>query len=226
LGAAQAVATGLFITAPVVVSARAVGQLASRDRHALLVVRLDDSRLRRRVRRGLAVAVAAVPWTAVLIAFAMVFWRAADVVLPAPEPAHGASVTGLAYVAKLALGVCVLIVADVALAGLFAVVVLPRWSVVRETLDALRQERAARTRYGISRGTSVYLEAYAAWPRNRGHGRELFKRVQPVTESAAMANGRPILAVARNPQLVKVYQEFGLAPVAPGSLVLISRPGS
>jgi hypothetical protein len=226
LGAVQAVASGVFLTASTVVSARAVGQLASRDRHALLVVRWGESPLRRTVRRAVAIAVAAVPWTAALIAFAMVFWRAADVVLPAPEGVRVATVAGPAYLAKLAAGVCVLIVADVALAALFAAVVLPRWSVVRETMGAFRQEREARARYGISRGTSVYLEAYAAWPRYRGHGRELFKRVQPVAEAAAAATARPILVVARNRQLVEVYREFGLAPVAPGSLVLVSRPGS
>jgi hypothetical protein len=223
LGAVQAVATGLFITAPVVVSARAVGQLASQDRHALLVVRLDDSPPRRRVRRVAAVAVAAVPWTVVSVALWMAVWRTADAVLPASESVRVATVAGLVYLVKLAAGACVLVVLDVAL---FAVVILPKQVVVRETREGYRQERAARTTLGITRGTSIYLEAYAAWPHQRGHGRELARRVRPVAEAAAAATGRPIMAVARNTRLVELYREFGLAPVAPDSLVLVSRPGS
>lgn len=226
LGAVQAVATGLFIMAPTVVGARAVGQLASRDRHALLVVRLDDTPPRRRVRRLVAVAVAAPPWTAVLIAWVTGIWRAGGVLFPGPDSARVATASELAHLATFAAGTGVLIALDAAVAVLLAVVVLPRWSVVRESRDARRQEREARTRYGISRATSVYLEAYAAWPRRRGHGRELLKRVLPVAEAAAAATGRPVLVVARNQRLVEVYREFGLVPVAPGSLVLVSRPGS
>jgi hypothetical protein len=226
LGAVQAVASGVFVTAPTVVSARAVGQLASQNGHALLVVRLDDSPPRRRVRRLVAVAVGAVPWTVALVAFVIGSWQTADVALPASEPVRVTTAAGLTYLVRYAAGACVSVVADVALVALFAVVVLPRWSVVRETMGAFRQEREARARHGISRGTSVYLEAYAAWPRRRGHGRELLQRVRPVAEAAAAATGRPIMVVARNTRLVEVYREFGLAPIAPGSLVLVSRPGS
>jgi hypothetical protein len=225
LGAVQAVVTGLFVMAPTVVGARAVGQLASRDPRALLVVRLDDGPSRRRARRVVAVAVAAPPWTAVLIAWVAGLSRAGDVVFLGSESAHGTTASGSVHIAKFAAGMGALIALDAAVAVLLAVVVLPRWSVVRESRHARRQERDVRTRYGISRATSVYLEAYAAWPRHRGHGRELFRRVLPVAEAAAAATGRPVLVVARNQRLVDVYREFGLAPVAPGSLVLVSRPG-
>lgn len=226
LGAVQAVVTGLFVTAPTVVGARAVGQLASRDRHALLVVRLDDGPSRRRARRVVALAVAAPPWTAVLIAWAAGLSRVGDIMFPGSESAHGTTASGLAHLAEFAAGMGVLIALDAAVAVLVAVVVLPRWSVVRESRHARRQERDARTRYGISRETSVYLEAYAAWPRRRGHGRELFQRVLPVAQAAAAATARPVLIVARNQQLVQMYRELGLAPVAPGSLVLVSQPAS
>lgn len=226
LGAVQAVVTGLFVMAPTVVGACAVGQLASRDGHALLVVRLDDGPSRRRARRAVALAVAAPPWTAVMIAWLGGFWRAGDVIFSRPELARAATDSVLADLVKFAAGMGVLVALDVAVAVLLAVVVLPRWSVVRESRNARRHEREARTRYGISRATSVYLEAYAAWPRGRGHGRELFRRVLPVAEAAAAATGRPVMVVARNQQLIQMYREFGLDPVAPGSLVLVSRPGS
>lgn len=224
LGAVQAVATGVFLTAPVVVGARAVGELASRDRRALLVVRLDDSPRRRLVRLVTAAAAVAVPWGLVLVAFWIAIMHTADFVLPAEESVRLATAAGLAFVAKLAAGACVLAVVGAVYLALFVVVISPRWAVFRETREGARQERVARAEYGVARGTSIYLEAYAAWPQQRGHGRDLAKRVRPVAEAAAASTGRPIMAVARNTKLVEVYQEFGLAPVVPDSLVLVNMP--
>lgn len=222
-GAVQAVATGVFLTAPVVVGARAVGQLASQDAHALLVVRADESVLRRVARWAAGAAAAVVPWTLALGAFWVAFTRLIEAVLPAPTRVHVAATEGAAYTAQLAAGAVVLAAIGLASLACFAVVVSPRLSVLRQTLDGIRHERAARTRQGLTRGSSIYPEAYAAWPPGHRHGRVLFERVRPVVDAMATSSGRPVMIVARNNTLVQEYQRLGLTPVEPGSLVLVQH---
>jgi hypothetical protein len=224
-GAAQAVVTGAFLTAPVVAGAHAVGQLASQDPHALLVVRVDES-LRRRLARWVAgAAVVAVPWILALGAFWVAFTRLIEAVLPTRRTVRLTTVEGAGYVAQLAAGTVILAAVGLVSLAVFAVVVTPGPKVLRETLDGIRHERAARTRHGVTRGSSIYLEAYAAWPRGCGHGSSLFERVLPVVDAMAASAGRPVVVVARNATLVREYRRLGLTPVEPGSLVLVRRPG-
>lgn len=221
-GAAQAIVTGVLLTAPVVVSAQAVGQLASQDRHALLVVRWGESPRQRLARLTAGAGTIVVSWSLVLVGFWIAVMRTADLVLPAVHPVRSVTADGTAYVAPSTMGKVVLSVVGAVYVALFAVVVSPRWAVFGETLKGLRQKRAARTQHGITRRTSVYLEAYAAWPRGCRHGRALAERARPIAEAAAAATGRPVMVVARNTALVQEYRGLGLTPIEPGSLVLVN----
>jgi hypothetical protein len=194
---------------PLLVGSHVVGQVATLDERAVIILRLDQSVGGRLVRALVTVASTVIVWGVFFaVGYATIPPLAAEVALRS----HSRDV-GQAFGTVASVVFC--------LSPTFAMIVT-RLGMLRAIVTEYPYERAARARLGGGLGGGVRVAGFAAWPQHCGHGSRLAEAVKPVLESAVAASGRPLIVFARTIALAQVYQRWGLRPVTPGSRVLIS----
>jgi hypothetical protein len=180
---------------PSLLAARSVGELASRDRHAALVVQRSGPGAPR-LRRNLVSMFSAATGTTLFAAV-------------------GAEVGISAVTAAVRAGVPAGLAAPIVTVGATAPVWLGALAVATSAPAAVRgwfRERSTRPD-----GPYLRLSMFAAWPTGKGHGTRLADQVAEALQGTTLQ----VVASARTPELAKVYTRWGLAPQAENAQALV-----